>query len=365
MFLQKLFLINFKNYAQAEIEFCHKFNCFVGNNGEGKTNLLDAIHYLSFCKSFFNSVDSQNILHDAPFFVIQGIYQTVDKELDIYCGIKRNEKKQFKKNKKEYARLADHIGLIPLVMISPKDGELITEGSETRRKFIDAVISQLDKDYLIKLINYNKVLNQRNALLKYFSETRTFQKESIEIWDMQLVQYGNYIFEKRRSFLEEFVPLFQQYYDLISSKKEKVSIVYETQLHDNDFHALLNQSVQKDLRSQFSSVGIHKDDLSFNLSEFSIRKNGSQGQQKSFLIALKLAQFDYLKRSKDFNPVLLLDDVFDKLDQNRVEKLMDIVSSDNFGQIFITDTHKNRVESILLHLNSEFKIFEIENGMVL
>lgn len=365
MFLQKLFLINFKNYAQAEIEFCPKFNCFVGNNGEGKTNLLDAIHYLSLCKSFFNSVDSQNIMHEAPFFVIQGLYQADDKELDIYCGIKRNEKKQFKKNKKEYARLADHIGLVPLVMISPKDGELITEGSETRRKFIDSVISQLDKDYLVKLINYNKVLTQRNALLKYFSESRTFQKESIEIWDMQLAQYGNYIFEKRKTFLEEFVPLFQEYYDLISNKKEKVSILYETQLDGDNFETLLNETIQKDLRSQYTGIGIHKDDLAFNLNEFSIRKNGSQGQQKSFLIALKLAQFDYLKKIKSFNPILLLDDVFDKLDQGRVEKLMNIVSSENFGQIFITDTHKNRIEHILLELNSDFKIFEIENGAVL
>jgi DNA replication and repair protein RecF len=250
-------------------------------------------------------------------------------------------------------------------MISPKDTELIVEGSETRRKFIDGVISQLDSEYLDKLINYNKILAQRNALLKHFAETRSFVKESLSIWDFQLAQYGDYIFEKRKLFLDQFLPVLQHYHEIISSKKEIVSIEYESQLHHESFEALLEQSLNKDLYAQHTSVGIHKDDLSFNLGAFSIRKNGSQGQQKSLLVALKLAQFDYLKKTKKYSPILLLDDIFDKLDQGRVERLMQIVSSENFGQIFITDTHKLRMEGILSSIKADYKVFEIEQGKVI
>lgn len=364
MHLQKLFLINFKNYKEAEMSFGPKFNCFVGNNGEGKTNLLDAIHYLSFCKSYFNAVDTQNIYHDAPFFVIQGEYSFGDGDMNIYCGLKRNEKKQFKKNQKEYQRLADHIGLIPLVMISPKDEELIKEGSETRRKFIDGVISQLDKEYLEKLLSYNKILAQRNALLKHFAETRSYQRESLEIWDMQLAQAGEFIFTRRKEFLKEFIPVFRKYYQFISSKKEEVIIHYETQLNGGDFEKILQENVKRDCAAQYTTIGIHKDDLNFNIGDFAIKRSGSQGQQKSFLIALKLAQFDYLKSCKKVNPVLLLDDIFDKLDQSRVEQLMNIVNSEDFGQIFITDTHRNRIEGILKDLKSDFRLFEIVDGQV-
>jgi DNA replication and repair protein RecF len=365
MFVRKLFLINFKNYGQAELEFCEKFNCFVGNNGEGKTNLLDAIHYLSFCKSFFNPVDSQNIYFDAPFFVIQGEYQLDENTIElIYCGLKRNEKKQFKRNQKEYQRLSDHIGLIPLVMISPADSELISEGSEVRRKFIDTVISQYDKEYLDILIQYNKLLAQRNALLKDFDEHRYFDQASLDIWDMQLVPLGMQINRKRSFFIREFQPLFNKFYSFISGDAETVNLIYDSQLNFQSFETLLIENMAKDRAVLYTTCGIHKDDLLFKIGDQAIRKIGSQGQQKTYLIALKMAQFEYLKKIKNQKPLLLLDDIFDKLDENRVSKLMEMVNSDSFGQIFITDTHKHRLLGILNDLQTKFKTFDITKGAV-
>lgn len=364
MHLQKLFLVNFKNYNEATLDFSSRFNCFVGNNGEGKTNLLDAIHYLSFCKSFFNAIDSQNIMHDAPFFMIQGEFLKNDKTEHVYCGLKRNEKKQFKRNQKEYSRLAEHIGLFPLVMISPMDVELITEGSEVRRKFMDSVISQFDRDYLNKLINYNKALAQRNSLLKSFSESRKFDKDALEIWDMQLIPLGTEIYNKRNEFIKNFIPFFQKYYDFISGNKETVSFSYDSRLKDQSFEMLLKDAVAKDRSILYTSAGIHKDDLIFSIDNYPIKKFGSQGQQKSYLTALKLAQFEYLKNIKNSTPVLLLDDIFDKLDETRVGRLMEIVGSDNFGQVFITDTHKERIQKILNNLAVEFKIFDIKQGLI-
>jgi DNA replication and repair protein RecF len=365
MYISKLFLINFKNYGQAELEFCNKFNCFVGNNGEGKTNLLDAIHYLSFCKSFFNAIDSQNIYFGAPFFVIQGEYLLNDDLTDhIYCGLKRNEKKQFKRNQKEYQRLSEHIGLIPLVMISPADSELITEGSEFRRKFIDAVISQYDKEYLEKLINYNKLVAQRNALLKQFDENRYFDQASLDIWDMQLVPLGTRINQKRTQFINDFLPLFNRFYSFISGDAEVVNIEYDSQLNYQTYEELLKDHLTRDKAALYTTAGIHKDDLLFKIGDQPIKKTGSQGQQKTFLIALKLAQFEYLKELKKQIPLLLLDDIFDKLDETRVGKLMELVNSNDFGQIFITDTHKHRLLGILQKLSAEYKAFEILKGSV-
>jgi DNA replication and repair protein RecF len=365
MYISKLFLINFKNYGQAELEFCNKFNCFVGNNGEGKTNLLDAIHYLSFCKSFFNAIDSQNIYFGAPFFVIQGEYLLNDDLTDhIYCGLKRNEKKQFKRNQKEYQRLSEHIGLIPLVMISPADSELITEGSEFRRKFIDAVISQYDKEYLEKLINYNKLVAQRNALLKQFDENRYFDQASLDIWDMQLVPLGTRINQKRTQFINDFLPLFNRFYSFISGDAEVVNIEYDSQLNYQPYEELLKDHLTRDKAALYTTAGIHKDDLLFKIGDQPIKKTGSQGQQKTFLIALKLAQFEYLKELKKQIPLLLLDDIFDKLDETRVGKLMELVNSNDFGQIFITDTHKHRLLGILQKLSAEYKAFEILKGSV-
>ena len=365
MYLKKLALLNFKNYPEAELAFSSHVNCFTGNNGEGKTNVLDAIHYLSFCKSFFNPIDSQNILHEAPFFLIQGTFENKDQEDEIYCGLKRNQKKQFKRNKKEYARLADHIGLYPLVMISPADSELITEGSESRRKFIDSVIAQFDREYLESLISYNKVLSQRNALLKQIGYSGKFDKDSLEIWDIQLIDHGKKVYDKREKFINSFIPIFQKHYEFISGAREHVGIEYISHLNKTDFADALATSINRDRAMEYTTVGIHKDDLEFTIDGYPLKKYASQGQQKSFLIALKLAQFDFIKNIKQVTPILLLDDIYDKLDDVRVKQLMELVSSDNFGQLFITDTHPTRLANLFETGNIDFKVFKITNGSVL
>ena len=364
MYLKKLSVLNFKNYSEAEFELSNHINCFSGNNGEGKTNILDAIHYLSFCKSFFNPIDSQNILHDAPFFLIQGSFILDNKEEEIYCGLKRNQKKQFKRNKKEYQRLADHIGLIPLVMVSPADSELITEGSESRRRFIDSVISQFNREYLDCLINYNKVLSHRNALLKQFGNTRSFDFESLEIWDMQLIEYGKIVHSERTNFINSFVTIFQKYYELISGGIEQVKLQYISHLNDDTFFDILKKALNRDKAMEYTTVGIHKDDLEFTINGYPLKKYASQGQQKSFLIALKLAQFDFIKTIKKTTPILLLDDIYDKLDDLRVKQLMDLVSSDKFGQLFITDTHPTRLSDLFKSSNTDFKVFKISKGTI-
>jgi len=365
MFLKKLSVANFKNYSEAGLEFSAKINCFIGNNGEGKTNLLDAIHYLSFCKSFFNSVDYQNIRHNTDFFAIHGTYsKNGDTPDTVSCIQKLNQKKIFRLNKKEYDRLSDHIGLYPLVMISPYDRDLINEGSDVRRKYIDSVMSQFDKFYLSDLINYNKSLFQRNALLKHFGETQTFQHESLEVWNEKLISLGNKVFLARKKFIAEFIPVFQHYYEFISGGKEKVGIEYESQLFHGDFLQLLQDAEEKDCYARYSTVGIHKDDLIFEIDGYPIKKYGSQGQQKSFVVAIKLAQFEYTRNLKGFNPLLLFDDIFDKLDDQRVEQLIKLVSADSFGQVFITDTQLYRIENIFIQNDIEHRIFEVADGTV-
>lgn len=364
MYLKKLNILNFKNYTEAELVFSTHINCLVGNNGEGKTNVLDAIHYLSFCKSFFNPVDSHNIMHDAPFFMVQGVYDLEGKEEEIYCGLKRNQKKLFKRNKKEYQRLADHIGLFPLVMISPADSELITEGSESRRRFIDSVISQYDKEYLDTLIQYNRVLSHRNALLKQFADSGRFDGESLELWDMQLFNYGIEVYNKRCDFINRFIPIFQEYYELISGGREQVGLEYVSHLNTGTFKEVLEKALQRDRVMEYTTVGIHKDDLGFTLNSYPLKKYASQGQQKSFLIALKLAQFDFIKQIKQAAPILLLDDIYDKLDDLRVKQLMELVCSDNFGQLFITDTHLTRLQELFASTGADYKVFKIVNGIV-
>jgi DNA replication and repair protein RecF len=362
--LNELSLINFKNYSEASIEVCSKVNCFVGNNGQGKTNVLDAIYYLAFCKSYFNPIDSQNIKHDDEFFVVQGGFDREGKPEKIFCGLKRGQKKQFKRNKKEYAKLSEHIGLIPLVMVSPSDSELILGGSETRRKFIDGVIAQFNPVYLDNLLNYQKSLTQRNALLKSFSENRYFDEDSLMIWDHKLAQYGEPVFKERNAFLEEFIPIFQEYYGLIAPENETVGLQYVTKLHEGVFLDLLLENRQKDRAIRYSSTGIHKDDLVFELGNHPMKRFGSQGQQKSYLLALKLAQFEYVKRKKTTKPMILLDDVFDKLDENRVEALIKLVSDPEFGQIFITDTSQERIEPILRKIGKEYRLYNVNEGAV-
>jgi DNA replication and repair protein RecF len=364
MYLKQLSLVNFKNYASFEAVFSQKINCFVGNNGMGKTNLLDAIHYLSFCKSHFNSIDSQNIKHNESLCVIQGVFNKFHEETEVYCGLKRNQKKTFKKNKKEYERLSEHIGQFPLVIITPGDSELIIGSSEERRKFLDSVIAQYDKVYLEKLVSYQHVLRQRNALLKQFAESRSFDSETIDIWDDQLILHGRVINEIRQEFLKQFIPIFNKFYTFISNSKEEVSLQYESSIGDRDFKTALMTSLSRDRAVHYTTVGPHKDDLEFTLNGNSLKKFASQGQQKSYLLALKLAQFEFIRDKKNTKPLLLLDDVYDKLDEERFTKLIELVSSEQFGQVFITDTHADRMQDLFDQMKIEHKVFLVDNGAV-
>ncbi|MEO3403083.1 DNA replication/repair protein RecF [Mucilaginibacter sp. CAU 1740] len=364
MYLQQLSVINFKNYDEAELVFSEGVNAFTGNNGAGKTNLLDAIHYLSLCKSYFNPIDSQQIKQGAEFFIITGTFNKNDQPEAVACSVKRNQKKQFKRNKKDYQRLADHIGLLPLVMISPYDISIITEGSEERRKFIDNVISQTDNHYLDELITYNKILTNRNALLKQIADTGKYDPGLLEIINDQLTASGNRIFERRRNFMEGFVEIFNKHYDFISDNAERVELVYESQLLNNSFEELLEKSINRDRALERTTAGVHKDDLQFNIHGMPMKKFGSQGQQKSFLIALKLAQYTFLYQQKGFKPLLLLDDIFDKLDDNRVTKLMQMVSNNDFGQVFITDTGVDRVEQVFNKIGVAVKLFKVKEGAI-
>ncbi len=318
MYLKKISLVNFKNLEAQSFDFQHKINCFVGDNGVGKTNILDAIYYLSFAKSYFNSVAVQNIRHGEAFFMIEGDYVLNDRNEKIVCSLKKGQKKVLKRNGKSYEKFSEHIGQLPLVIISPADRDLVTEGSDTRRKFIDGVISQQNKNYLKDLLSYNKVLSQRNALLKYFAANRTFDALNLEVYNEQLSEYGARIFEVRKVFLEKFIPIFNEKYQIISDDKETVNLVYKSQLNDFSMKDLLQQSLEKDKMLQYTSSGIHKDDLSFEIGNYPIKKFGSQGQQKSYLIALKFAQFEFIKQQANVVPILLLDDIFDKLDDANI-----------------------------------------------
>ncbi len=364
MHILSLSLLNFKNYPEAKLDFLPRINCFAGNNGTGKTNLLDAIYYLSFCKSFSNPADIQNIQFNEDFFVIQGQYKVNGSKDELYCGVKRGHKKVFKRNKKEYERLADHIGTYPLVLIYPGDVNLINGGSDERRKFVDGVISQYNKEYLQRLLDYNKALAQRNTLLKIFAEKRYYDEASLEIWDEQLKINGAYIFEERTSFFKRFKPVFQENHDKLTGKVESIDIEYESQLVDANLGQLLLEARKKDRIVQHTTMGIHKDNLAFLLNGQALKKFGSQGQQKSYVIALKLAQFQFTKQIKGYNPILLFDDIFDKLDPRRVELLIQMVSKNDFGQVFITDTHTERLEGIIEKLKINSRIFDIHSGEI-
>ncbi|WP_040279062.1 DNA replication/repair protein RecF [Psychroserpens damuponensis] len=359
MILNTLSLVNYKNFEQQDFEFDTKINCFVGSNGVGKTNALDAIYHLSFGKSYFNPIASQNIKHNESFFVVDGIFDKNDKTEKVVVSLKRGQKKVIKRNGKAYDKFSDHIGLIPLVIISPADRDLIIEGSDTRRKFIDSVISQSDKPYLNNLINYNKVLSQRNALLKYFALNNTFNAQTLEVYNDQLDTYGSEIFKTRDTFLKTFIPIFKARYKAISNDNEEVNLNYKSDLFDDDLKTLLAKNINKDKAIQYTSVGIHKDDLNFEIETYPIKKFGSQGQQKSFLIALKLAQFDFIKQQNGVTPLLLLDDIFDKLDENRVAQIIRLVDNDDFGQLFISDTHAERTENVVKQIHQSYKIFKL------
>lgn len=365
MFLEELRLNNFKNYEQQQLTLSPKINYFIGDNGVGKTNILDAIYYLSFCKSAFNAVDHQNIRHGENYFSLQGKYIHADQSSDkVSCQLQKSQKKVIKCNDKSYERLADHIGKFPLVMISPYDRDLINEGSDLRRKFMDGVISQFDHQYLYHLLNYNKALAQRNFLLKKFSEQSYFDPQALEIWSSQMIPLGRKIHERRKAFQKDFLPIFQKYFNLIGNDIEEANITYRSQLNDEGFETLLQQSLAKDKGVRYTSVGIHKDDLMFSINGYPFKKFGSQGQQKSFVIAIRLAQFAYIKKMLNYNPILLFDDIFDKLDSKRVERLMNLVSDNEFGQVFITDTQLNRINLLFESNKINHKIFYINNGSV-
>ncbi len=364
MHLDSLTLVNFKNYESAEVQFHSRINGIYGNNGQGKTNLLDAVYYLSFCKSFFNPIDVQNIKTDLEFFMLQGNFVEQQEEFRVHCGVKKGFSKVFKKNNKEYERLADHIGTIPLVMISPADTDLIHEGSEVRRKFLDGIISQFDRKYLDDLQNYQRVVKQRNAVLKHFYENRRFDAEMLGIYNEQLEQYGTPVFEKRTVFIETFSPLFIHYFQWLTGTEEVPGIVYESSLINTNWTEGFEQTVAKDRAVQYTNFGVHKDDLSFQLNGQPLKRFGSQGQQKTYVIALKLAQFHCIKEQLGKTPILLLDDIFDKIDDLRVNKLMELINRNEFGQILITDTERSRLEEILNRISGEHKLIEIKKGQV-
>lgn len=365
MYLNKLKLNNFKNIHQADISFCENVNCLVGENGVGKTNILDAIHYLSFCKSYFNVIDSNNIKHNQDFFSIHGFYDFDDNSSQKFsCSLRKGFRKQFKCEDKEYSRFSEHIGKVPLVMITPSDQELIIGASELRRKFLDLVISQVDVLYLDNLIKYNKILIQRNTLLKHFYQTNSFNMESIDVWNEQLINYGVSIHKKRKTFIKDFANIFQYYYNYITSQKEEVEIEYLSENLEDDFANLLQSTIERDRLLGYTSIGVHKDDLGLRMNGNNVKKYASQGQQKSFLLALKLAQFEYIYKRTKIKPILLLDDVFDKLDLKRINQLINLVGSDRFGQVFVTDTQLGRVETIFDKTQMQHKIYKItEEGI--
>lgn len=364
MVLEQLSLVNFKNIEESTLALSEDVNCFVGNNGAGKTNVLDAIYYLSFCKSYFNPADTQNIMHKAPFFVVQGKYSVSEKEEQIYCGLKRQQKKQFKRNKKEYERLSDHIGLLPLVIITPYDIDLIYDGSEVRRKFMDSIISQYDKVYLENFLAYSKQITQRNAVLKSMAKSGYFDETLLSVYDEQLLTLAPKIHEARRAFLEAFLPLFNAYYKAVSGEQETVQLVHKAHLLEQSMVEALAASRDNDRFKQYTTKGPHKDDLTFLIGEKPLKKFGSQGQQKSYLIALKLAQYRFIAEKTGKLPLLLLDDIFDKIDEHRIANLMKMICSDDFGQLFITDTHKERTEALFTELEKNVTLFNVKEGRV-
>ncbi|MBP2832348.1 DNA replication and repair protein RecF [Aquimarina sp. U1-2] len=359
MILKSLSLINYKNFESINFQFDNKINCLVGNNGVGKTNVLDAIYHLSFGKSYFNPITSQNIRHNSDFFVVDGQYEKNDREEKVIVSAKKGQKKVIKRNGKIYETFSEHIGFLPLVIISPADRDLITEGSDMRRKFVDGVISQSDSNYLSTLLKYSKVVSQRNALLKFFAVNTTFDETQLDVYNQQLYEYGSIIHKKRADFLNTFIPIFIEKYRSISSGEETVALTYQSKLTETDLLTLLAQNLTRDRMLQYTSVGVHKDDLSFEIENYPIKKFGSQGQQKSFLIALKLAQFDFIKEESGVPPILLLDDIFDKLDEKRVEHIIKLVDNQSFGQLFISDTHADRTEEVVKKTSQSYKIIKL------
>ena len=361
MYLKHLHIANFKNYENIEFNFHENVNCFVGKNGCGKTNLLDAIHYLSFCKSYFSSQDINSVRFCCDFFAVNGQFENPDLNNNTKIGcVFKNGRKLMKANQKEYQRLSDHIGLFPLIMISPYDSDIINAGSDTRRKFFDISISQFDKEYLQQLIAYQKIIVQRNQLLKQSFAGEKVDLSLLQIYNNQLIPLGRYIFEKRKLFIFNILNDFQNYYQTLSNDNEAVSIAYHSQVYHVGYEQGLQENEAQDFRTAYTNFGIHKDDFIFLMNDKPLKQFGSQGQQKSFSLSLKLAQYDYIASRKRVKPILLLDDIFDKLDYLRITQLLNLVGQNHFGQVFITDTDEVRLRSILEKHKITYKVFKID-----
>ena len=361
MTLKHLSILNYKNIAEAELDFSPGLNCVIGCNGEGKTNLLDAIRFLSLCKSLGVTQDSLCIRHDEDYFMLKGMYESENSTLEeIHCSLKRGQKKIMRRQGKPYKRLAEHIGLIPVVLVSPTDGMLITGGSEERRRFMDVVISQMDLPYLDALTRYTKALQQRNALLKLDTPCDI---EILMLWEEQMANEGEFIFRRRQEYIERFIPIFQRYYDLIAQDHEKVTLLYTSHCQRGPLLEVIQRDRHKDMAVGYSLHGVHRDDLEMMINGYPIRREGSQGQNKTMLVALKLAQYDFLHYTGNgTRPILLLDDIFDRLDAQRVERIVSLVSGDSFGQTFITDTNRDHLDKILRLTSQDYKLFHCENG---
>jgi DNA replication and repair protein RecF len=364
MRLEKLYLLNFKNYAEASLEFTQQVNCLLGLNGSGKTNLLDAIYYLAFTKSFLPSADTQNVRHGSGYFLVKGTFDFDGKHHEVTCQVQPNHKKIFREDSLDYDKISDHIGKYPVVMIAPSDVDLVKEGSEARRKFFDSIISQIDHAYLETLLTYQHVLKQRNGLLRLFQERQYSDPQLLESYDDQLVKTGLVIFKRRQEFIAEFLPVFNKSYAFLVDQYEEARLFYRSALTETDFADGLRKSFQKDLMLQRTSFGIHRDDYEFEFAHGELKKLGSQGQQKSFLVAIKLAHFEIIRQHKGFNPILLLDDIFDKLDDQRIARLLSVVAGKDYGQLFITDAGPERTMGLLKGLGISFDNFRVENGQI-
>jgi DNA replication and repair protein RecF len=364
LYLKKISLLNFKNHPELDLELGAGVNCFLGPNGVGKTNLLDAVHYLSLCKSYFHAIDQEHILHDKEVFMIKGVVEEHGEHDELLCSFQRSKGKTFKRNKKSYQRLADHIGRFPVVMITPFDSNLILDGSDVRRRSLDGLISQFDKAYLEGLVRYNKALAHRNQLLKRMVADTSFSESALEPWNDQLSRYAEPISRTRQEFMGELIPLMNRYYKQLGHSSESIGLEYRSQLGDASMVELLRASYLKDRAATHTTVGVHKDDLMFTIGGRPLKRNGSQGQQKTFLLALKLAHFEMIAVKSQKRPVLLLDDVFDKIDPARMKQLLHTVTSEKFGQVLITDTDPTRLGEALQGLEVDVRTFQLERTHV-
>lgn len=364
MHLEKLQLINFKNYATLSLEFPSQVNFLVGLNGSGKTNLLDAIYYLSATKSFSNASDAYNILQGSDFFSVKGTFRLQDKRHEILCRVQQGKKKVFQEDSIEYARLSEHIGKYPVVLISPMDVDLVRESSEARRKFFDQMISQVDHAYLESLLTYHHVLKQRNSFLQMVAERGGMDPDIIALYDQQLINTGLKIYERRKSFTDEFLPFFANAYNFLVDDKENVNLTYASELAVKEYSIGLKTSLKRDVALQRTTFGVHRDDYVFGFAHGDLKRLGSQGQQKSFLVSIKLAQIEVLRVQDGFSPILLLDDIFDKLDDHRISRLLSVVTRQDYGQVFITDAGPERTMTLKKELGIDSQVFKVDNGSI-